>query len=146
MSDSFIESVLTSLRNSPTRLSLSLLRPGLLFLLGSWFLQVGLTSFGTDNEVGPVAPWDHQQHQTGMAVPIVFAFHVFGCFAFYGALLILAQAVAARGLLQPLEKHEHAYFAPRGPGARALKSPQAKTALSFWIATRSVKEAIHLSR
>ena len=103
--------------------SLSLLRPGLLFLLGSWFLQVGLTSFGIDNEVGPVAPWDHQQHQTGMAVPVVFAFHVFGCFGIYGALLILAQAVAARGFLQPLEKHEHAYFATRSPGARAPSAP-----------------------
>ena len=33
-----------------------------------------------------------------------------------------------------------------GPGARALNNPQANTALSFWIATRSVKDAIHLSR
>ena len=33
-----------------------------------------------------------------------------------------------------------------GPGARALNNPHANTALSFWMATRSVKEAIHLSR
>ena len=33
-----------------------------------------------------------------------------------------------------------------GPGARALNNPQAKTALSFWMATRSVKDATHLSR
>ena len=101
--------------------SLSLMRPGLLFLLGSWFLQVGVASFGTDNNVGPVAPWDHQRHQTGMAVPIVFAFHVFGDFALYGCFLIAAQAFTAprpgvRGLLQPLEKHEHAYFVLRAPG------------------------------
>jgi len=55
--------------------TVKMLRPLLLFLKGTWMMQIGLILFTTDTDSGDF--WTRDEHTTLMIVPILFSFHAF---------------------------------------------------------------------
>ena len=89
--------------------TLSLMRPFVLFLIATWFVQIGYTSFGVPGtHPRPAPPWDHGSPVTEMAVPLVFSKHLLGGLGGWCLLLILSNAVPDR--FRVLEEHEKRYL------------------------------------
>ena len=101
--------------------TLSLMRPFALFLIATWFVQIGYTSFGVPGNHGPAPPWDHGSPVTEMAVPLVFSKHLLGGLGGWFLLLILSNAVPDR--FRVLEEHEKRYLVGGPPEQKGTMWP-----------------------